>query len=77
RMEQLERQLQQSTQRLERLQQEAVTLAHSHLSADIALQEHQLAAVTVTLANSEEQLARSNTELQQHQHALRELQAQL
>lgn len=77
RMEQIERQLSQTTQRLERLQQETNNLSTSRFVEDIQLTAAQLEEAVEAHALAEQQLADLSTRLAQQQQAQRELQAQL
>ncbi len=77
RMEQLERQLQQTIQRLERLQQEAANLSTSRFIEDVQLLEAQLAEAGEAHAAAEEQLASVTQTLSQQQQEQREVQTQL
>lgn len=77
RMEQLERQLSQTAQRLERLQQETTNLSTTRFVADIQLLEAQLAETRDAHTLAEEQLASLTADLAQQQQEQREVQAQL
>lgn len=77
RMEQIERQLQQTTQRLERLQQETANLSTSRFVEDIQLSAAQLEEAKVSHAIAEQQLADLSTTLAQQQQEQRDTQAQL
>jgi chromosome segregation protein len=77
RMEQLERQLQQTAQRSERLQQEANNLSTSRFVEDIQLLEAQLAEAGEARVVVEEQLASVTAALGQQQQEQREVQVQL
>ncbi|OQX07894.1 MAG: chromosome segregation protein SMC [Thiothrix lacustris] len=77
RMEQLERQLSQTSQRLERLQQEASNLAPDNFADDLQLLEAQREAAAEELALAEDQLANLSATLSQQQQAQREVNSQL
>ncbi|MDD5393666.1 MAG: chromosome segregation protein SMC [Thiothrix sp.] len=77
RMEQLDRQLQQTLQRFERLQQEATSLATNHFAEDLQLLEAQLDEASEAHASAEFQLESVTTSLHQYQQQQRELQSQL
>ncbi len=77
RMEQIERQLQQTAQRLERLQQETVNLSTSRFVEDIQSLEAVLAEAGEAHVFAEEQLASVTESLHQQQQEQREVQAQL
>ncbi|MEZ5451517.1 MAG: chromosome segregation protein SMC [Thiothrix sp.] len=77
RMEQIERQLNQTSQRLERLQQEAANLSTSRFVEDVQLLETQLAEAGETRAAAEEQFANVSSLLNQQQQEQRDVQAQL
>lgn len=77
RMEQLERQLSQTNQRLERLHQEASNLAPDRFVEDLHLLEAQREATAEALAFAEEQLASITLSLSQQQQEQREVQSQL
>ncbi|HRJ53701.1 MAG TPA: chromosome segregation protein SMC [Candidatus Thiothrix moscowensis] len=77
RMEQIERQLQQTTQRLERLQQETANLSTSRFVEDIQLSAAQLEEAKASHAIAEQQLADLSTTLAQQQQEQRDTQAQL
>lgn len=77
RMEQLERQLNQTTQRLERLQQEAANLSTTRFIEDLQGQEAQLAEAGEAHALAEAQLASITASLSQQQQQQREVQTQL
>jgi chromosome segregation protein len=77
RMEQLDRQLQQTQQRFERLQQEATSLASNHFAENLQLLEAQLDEASEAHASAEFQLESVTTSLHQYQQQQRELQSQL
>ncbi len=77
RIEQLERQLSQTSQRLERLQQEANNLAPQRFVDDLQLLEAQREAAAEELALAEDQLASLSATLSQQQQAQRNLNSQL
>jgi chromosome segregation protein len=77
RMEQIERQLQQTSQRLERLQQETVNLNTARYSEDLQLLEAQLEEAVAAHLDAESRLANITATLHQQQQEQRELQAQL
>ncbi len=77
RMEQLERQLSQASQRLERLQHETGSLATERFIDDLQLLEAQQQEAAEAHLLAEEQLADLSTTLSQQQQAYREVQTQL
>ncbi|MDQ5768088.1 chromosome segregation protein SMC [Thiothrix subterranea] len=77
RIEQLERQLSQTSQRLERLQQEASNLAPANVADDVQLLEAQREAAAEELALAEDQLANLSATLSQQQQAQRDLNSQI
>ncbi len=77
RMEQLERQLSQTNQRLERLQQEASNLAPQRFVEDLQLLDAQREAAAEELALAEDQLASLSTTLSEQQQAYRDANSQL
>ena len=77
RMEQIERQLQQTTQRLERLHQEATNLSTQRYQEDFQALTVQREEASRELAAAESQLATLNTTLQQQQQSQRDVQATL
>ncbi|QQZ30446.1 chromosome segregation protein SMC [Thiothrix subterranea] len=77
RIEQLERQLSQTSQRLERLQQEANNLAPANVADDVQLLEAQREAAAEELALAEDQLANLSATLSQQQQAQRDLNSQI
>ncbi|MBO0613520.1 chromosome segregation protein SMC [Thiothrix fructosivorans] len=77
RMEQLERQLSQTSQRFERLHQETASLTSSRFEDDQALLEAECEESAAAHVIAEEQLADLSTQLNQQQQAQREVQTQL
>ena len=77
RMEQLERQLSQTAQHLERLQQEAASLTVASFLEDLQLLQAQRAEATAAHLQAEQQLSGITNALQQLQQQQREVQAQL
>ena len=77
RMEQLERQLSQTSQRLERLQQEASNLAPQRFVDDLHLLDAQREAAAEALALAEDQLASFSATLSEQQQAYRAANSQL
>jgi chromosome segregation protein len=77
RMEQFDRQREQTHLRLERLQQEAANLRSNHFAQDIQTLEEQLAEASEAHASAELQLEMVTASLQQHQQQQRECQSQL
>ena len=74
RMEHIERQLQQTSQRLERLHQEAAQLTTQRYQEELATLTAQHADLSAALPAAETQLAHLTATLQQQQHTQRELQ---
>ncbi|MEN9423629.1 MAG: chromosome segregation protein [Pseudomonadota bacterium] len=77
RMEQLERQLSQTSQRFERLHQETASLTSSRFEDDQALLEAECEESAAAHVIAEEQLADLSTQLSQQQQTQREVQTQL